>query len=480
MEMVLEFLRDVLSQPALLIGIMSCVGLVALKRPFHKVMTGTLKPILGYLMLAAGAGVIVSNLDPLGKMIEHGFHITGVVPNNEAIVAVAQKVLGVETMSILVVGLLMNLCIARFTKFKYVFLTGHHSLFMACLMSAVLGIAGLSGMELILVGGFLMGAWSAISPAIGQSYTSKVTDGDEIALGHFGSLGYYLSAWVAKYVGKADDSTEDIEIPEKWGFLRDSTLSTALTMIVFYLIAAFAAGVLAGIVTGLLQTKLKVHPVLAGIITMSGLYSINLMVRGSSNLNFNDNSAFTKFYKAVGISGADKKIAGLVIGAVICILVLILLIVFFRTHLGLCIRATGDNPDMVRASSINVDFSLIFGLALANGLIALSGALISHYLGLSDQSFSNGTLIYGLAAVIIGEAIFGKRNVALGLTSAVVGSVIYKIIVAFVIDVSLFGKNSENLMKLTCAIIVAATLIVPEIKHKIENAKAKKEARKNA
>ena len=117
MEMVLEFLRDVLSQPALLIGIMSCVGLVALKRPFHKVMTGTLKPILGYLMLAAGAGVIVSNLDPLGKMIEHGFHITGVVPNNEAIVAVAQKVLGVETMSILVVGLLTNLCIARFTKF---------------------------------------------------------------------------------------------------------------------------------------------------------------------------------------------------------------------------------------------------------------------------------------------------------------------------------------------------------------------------
>ena len=242
MEMVLEFLRDVLSQPALLIGIMSCVGLVALKRPFHKVMTGTLKPILGYLMLAAGAGVIVSNLDPLGKMIEHGFHITGVVPNNEAIVAVAQKVLGVETMSILVVGLLMNLCIARFTKFKYVFLTGHHSLFMACLMSAVLGTAGLSGMELILVGGFLMGAWSAISPAIGQSYTSKVTDGDEIAIGHFGSLGYYLSAWVAQYVGKAEDSTEDIEIPEKWGFLRDSTLSTALTMIVFYLIAAIAAG----------------------------------------------------------------------------------------------------------------------------------------------------------------------------------------------------------------------------------------------
>ena len=237
--------------------------------------------------------------------------------------------------------------------------------------------------------------------------------------------------------------------------------------------AAFLAGVLAGIVTGLLQTKMKVHPVLAGIITMSGLYSINLIVRGSSNLNFNDNSVFTKFFDLIGVSGMDKKIVGLVIGAVVCIAVTVIVIVF-------CIRATGDNPDMVKASSVNVDFSLIFGLALANGLIALSGALVSHYLGLSDQSFSNGMLIYGLAAVIIGEAIFGKRSVALGFISAVVGSVVYKIIVAFVIDVSLFGKNSENLMKLTCAIIVAATLIIPEIKKQIENGKIKKEARRNA
>lgn len=244
--------------------------------------------------------------------------------------------------------------------------------------------------------------------------------------------------------------------------------------------AAFAAGVLAGIVTGLLQTKLKVHPVLAGIITMSALYSINLIVRGSSNLNFNEFSLFQKLFTSIGVSGLNKKIVGLVIGAVICVVVTIIIIVFFRTHLGLCIRATGDNADMVKASSINVDFSLVFGLALANGLIALSGALVSHYLGLSDQSFSNGTLIYGLAAVVIGEAIFGKRSVTLGFISAVVGSVIYKVIVAFVIDVSLFGKNSENLMKLTCAIIVALTLVLPEIKNIVKDNKLKKEARKNA
>ncbi|MBU2702775.1 PTS system ascorbate-specific IIC component [Sporomusaceae bacterium BoRhaA] len=239
---ILEFLRDVLKQPALLMGIMAFVGLIALKRPAYKVMTGTLKPILGYLMLGAGADFIVANLDPLGKMIQKGFHITGVVPNNEAIVSVAQKVLGVETMSILLAGLVINLLIARFTKYKYVFLTGHHSFFMACLLSAVLGASGMKGVEMILIGGFILGAWSAISPAIGQKYTLKVTDGDDIALGHFGSLGYYLAAWVGHFAGKPEESTEKIEIPEKWGFLRDTTISTALTMMIFYLIAAFAAG----------------------------------------------------------------------------------------------------------------------------------------------------------------------------------------------------------------------------------------------
>ncbi|MEW4308084.1 PTS ascorbate transporter subunit IIC [Rossellomorea marisflavi] len=238
----LEFLKDVLSEPALLIGIMAFIGLIALKSPGHKVFTGTLGPILGYIMLGAGADFIVSNLEPLGKMIEKGFHIQGVVPNNEAVVAAAQKILGVETMSILVLGLVLNIVIARFTKFKYVFLTGHHSFFMACLLSAVLGASGLNGTMLIIIGGFLLGAWSAISPAIGQKYTMKVTDGDEVAMGHFGSLGYYLSAWVGKKVGNPEDSTEKINIPEKWAFLRNTTISTALTMVIFYLVAAVAAG----------------------------------------------------------------------------------------------------------------------------------------------------------------------------------------------------------------------------------------------
>lgn len=238
----LEFINDIISEPAFLMGLMAMAGLIAMKAPGHKILTGTLGPILGYLMLSAGANVISSNLDPLSQMIEKGFHITGVVPNNEAVTSVAQKMLGVETMSILIVGLIMNLIIARFTRYKYIFLTGHHSFFMACLLSAVLGAMGFKGWPMILVGGFFLGAWSAISPAIGQRYTLKVTDGDEVAIGHFGSLGYYLSAWVGSIVGKGSKSTEDIKVPEKFSFLRNTTISTALTMIIFYLVAAIAAG----------------------------------------------------------------------------------------------------------------------------------------------------------------------------------------------------------------------------------------------
>lgn len=240
MNGVLTFLQNILSEPAFLMGLIAFVGLVALRTPSHKVLTGTLGPILGYLMLAAGATVIQQNLAPLATLIDQGFGITGVVPNNEAVTSVAQKILGVETMSILIVGLVLNILFARFTRFKYIFLTGHHSFFMACLLSAVLGAIGFKGMALVAVGGFILGAWSAISPAIGQKYTLKVTDGDEIAMGHFGSLGYYLSAWIGSKVGKNSPSTEELHISEKWSFLRNTTISTGLVMVVFHLIAVVA------------------------------------------------------------------------------------------------------------------------------------------------------------------------------------------------------------------------------------------------
>ena len=252
---------------------------------------------------------------------------------------------------------------------------------------------------------------------------------------------------------------------------------------VLAMFAGTAAGLAAGFITGVLQTKLKVHPVLAGIITMSGLYSINLVFYSftekgaTTNLSYNKVTIFEKVKELIGIRGQfETSMVKAVVSLVIIVIVVSIVIWFFKTHLGLCIRATGDNPDMVRASSINVDRTKTIGLMLSNALIGLSGALASQSSGYSDIKTSNGTLIYGLAAVIIGEAIFGKRNATLGLISAVVGSVLYKLIVAFVIRKSLFGDMSSNLMKLTCALIVAITLTIPAIKQKIAEKKRRKAA----
>lgn len=244
---------------------------------------------------------------------------------------------------------------------------------------------------------------------------------------------------------------------------------------------ALVAGALAGFVTAMLQTKLKVHPVLAGIITMSGLYSINLLVLGNTpNLPLGGGSLFKLLSGLLGLDPVSRKVMGTVVSAVFCALVVLILIWFFKTHLGMCIRATGDNPAMVRASSINDGRMKVVGLCLSNALVALSGALIAHYSGYSDIHSSNGTLVYGLAAVIIGEAICGKRSVTVGLISAVLGSILYKLIVTFVVDMNLFGDYSATLMKLMCAVIVAVTLSIPAVRELIARKKIRSEAKRNA
>ena len=259
----LEFLKDIFSEPAFLMGMIAFVGLVALRESPNKILTGTLKPIMGYLMLSAGALVITSKLEPLGNIIQAGFNINGVVPNNEAIVSIAQKVLGVETMSILVLGFCVNLLIAKITKYKYIFLTGHHSFFMACLLSAVLQAMGLKGWELIGFGGFFLGFWSAVSPAIGHRLTKVVTEDDGVAMGHFGSLQYYISGWIAKLLGDRKDSFENTEISPKWGFLRDTTVTTGLVMVIVFLLSSVAAGT--EYMKTISQQNLVIYSILSGL-----------------------------------------------------------------------------------------------------------------------------------------------------------------------------------------------------------------------
>lgn len=244
---------------------------------------------------------------------------------------------------------------------------------------------------------------------------------------------------------------------------------------------ALLAGAMAGMVTGLLQTKLKIHPVLSGIITMNGLYTVNLMAMGTTNLSVSgSNALFKMLYACFELDAFQKKVVGAVAGGIAAVVVLLMMILFFKTHLGMCIRATGDNPDMVRASSINADRTKVVGLCVSNALVALSGGLIVHYSGYADINASSGTLVYGLAAVIIGEAVCGRSGPTRGLISAVIGSVIYKLIVTLVVDLNLFGSYSANMMKLMCAVIVAVTLAIPAVKQYGEQRRLMREAKKNA
>lgn len=175
-------------------------------------------------------------------MFEHAFHLSGVVPNNEAIVAVALTKYGSATALIMFAGMIFNILIARFTKFKYIFLTGHHTLYMACMIAVIMTVSGFTSISLIIFGGLALGIIMSVSPAFVQKYMIQLTGNDKVALGHFSSLGYFLSGFVGNLVGDKSKSTEDIHFPKSLAFLRDSTVSITISMTIIYLIVAIFAG----------------------------------------------------------------------------------------------------------------------------------------------------------------------------------------------------------------------------------------------
>ncbi len=233
---------EILNEPAVLVGLMTFLGLALMRKPVSKVISGTLKSILGFVILGAGANVLIGSLNNLGPMIQQAFDIQGVIPTNEAIVALAQQTFGSETALIMGFGFIANLFFARFTPLKYVFLTGHHIFFMAALLSAVLGTAGMTGAPLIIVGALILGFVMVLFPALAEPFMKKITGGTDVALGHFGTTGYVAAGLVGKVVGNPEDSTEDIEVPKSLSFLKESVLSTTITMIVIFFVVSLIAG----------------------------------------------------------------------------------------------------------------------------------------------------------------------------------------------------------------------------------------------
>ncbi|WP_163182703.1 PTS ascorbate transporter subunit IIC [Neobacillus sedimentimangrovi] len=239
----LDFImNDILGTPAILVGLFALFGLILQKKGIADVISGTLKTIMGFLILGGGASILIGSLDIFGKMFEKAFHIQGIIPNNEAIVAIAQQTFGRETAMIMLFGMVMNIVIARFTPFKYIFLTGHHTLFMACLISAVFATGGVTGIPLIIIGSIILGLLMVFMPAMLQPFVRQITGNDSIAVGHFGSFGYFTSGLIGKYLGDKSKTTEDIKVPKSLGFLRDTSVAMSLTMAILFLIVAPAAG----------------------------------------------------------------------------------------------------------------------------------------------------------------------------------------------------------------------------------------------
>ncbi|MEJ8765696.1 PTS ascorbate transporter subunit IIC [Oceanobacillus sp. HCA-5259] len=239
----MQTLIDILSQPAILVALIALTGLLAQKKNMSDTVKGTTKTFVGFLVISAGAGILESALVPFGAMFEQAFNVTGVVPNNEAIVALALSEYGTNTALIMFFGMVVNILIARFTRFKYIFLTGHHTLYLAAMLAVIMVVAGFDTIGLIAAGSVALGIVMTLSPAILQPFMRQLTGNDNVALGHFSAVGYAASALVGKlFKGSKENSTENINFPKGLGFLRDSTVSIALTMVVMYVIVALFAG----------------------------------------------------------------------------------------------------------------------------------------------------------------------------------------------------------------------------------------------
>ena len=242
-QKIIEFIADILKVPAVLVGLIAMVGLLAQRKSFTDTVKGTIKTILGFLVLGGGATVLISAITPLGLMFEQAFKLQGIVPNNEAIVSMAlKKEYGTATALIMAFGMVANIVIARFTRLKYIFLTGHHTFYMACMISIILIVSGFQGWQLIFTGALVLGLIMAFFPALAQPQMRKITGNDDVAFGHFGTLGYVLAGWLGKAVGKGSRSTEEMSLPKNLSFLRDSSISISLTMMIIYLILAIFAG----------------------------------------------------------------------------------------------------------------------------------------------------------------------------------------------------------------------------------------------
>ena len=232
------------------------------------------------------------------------------------------------------------------------------------------------------------------------------------------------------------------------------------------ILAAALAGGVAGVVTGLLHTKLRIPALLAGILTMIALYSVNLRIMGKANISLlGKETAFTLVESALGVAYSQ---AVLLVGLISCVFFSILMYWFFGTEIGAAIRATGFNPQMIRAQGVDTNVMLLLGLFFSNALVAVAGSLVAQSNGFADVGMGVGTIVIGLASVIIGEVLFGTRSFKNSLIPVILGSIVYRLVIAIVLQMGM----PPNDLKLFTAVLVAIALSLPMVKGKFQSRKA--------
>jgi putative tryptophan/tyrosine transport system permease protein len=270
------------------------------------------------------------------------------------------------------------------------------------------------------------------------------------------ALGVYLSFRVLDF----PDLTADGSFP-----LGGAVAATLIVRGVSPLLAtaiALLAGMLAGLLTATLNVRFKILNLLASILTMIALYSVNLRIMGQPNVSLLGQPTLLTPLAGV-LQGLPPWLGTPIVMLAIALLFKLLLDWFFTTEIGLAMRATGANPDMARAQGIDTDRMILLGMGLSNGLIALSGALFAQVNGFADVTMGVGTIVFGLAAVIVGETLLSKRGVVWATLAALLGSVLYRLVVAIALNTKVFGLQSQDL-NLVTAVIVGLALILPNLR----------------
>ena len=217
----LKFFVDLLSQASILVALFTMVGLILLKKPANEIEAGSMKSLIGFILLGAGANVITSSLAPFGSMVEAAFNVQGVVPNNEAIVSLALTKYGTQVSLVMILSMIIHIIIARFTPLKFIFLTGHHIFYMGVMITVILAVAGVSGIQLIILSSLISALAMSLSPILTYWAMPKVIgdSSSNVALGHFSNVTYGISALIGKLIGGKSSSVEDLKLPKGLRFL---------------------------------------------------------------------------------------------------------------------------------------------------------------------------------------------------------------------------------------------------------------------